>query len=128
MILTFYDRSYDVTKQATDEEKSRFDRILEIVKNELTQLRNASVTSGDATSRHKFVDCLFNVSRHYPKIVSHFANGFIYNLKNAQLVSSISQANISFKILFLTFSLNSNFSVVVNYISLKLFCRSLTES
>jgi hypothetical protein len=46
------------------------------------------VTSGDAASRLKFVDALYNVSRHYPKIVSHFANGFIYNLKQSQLVKS----------------------------------------
>ena len=89
MILTYYDRigydrSSDVTRQATDEEKTCFDRIFDIVKKELMQLK---LNAGDAASRQKFVDTLYNVSRHYPKIVSHFANGFIYSLKSAQMVS-----------------------------------------
>ena len=89
MILTAYDSKNEVVeKKQTDEERNRYVKILEIVKNQLTSLRNASVTDGNVTSRQKFLDCLFNVFKHHSKIVSHFANGFIYNLKSAQLVTA----------------------------------------
>ena len=52
-------------------------------------LRSASIS--DAVSRQKFFDCLFNVFKHHQQIVKHFANGFIYNLKKAQLVNPFSQ-------------------------------------
>ena len=89
MILTAYDSKNEVVeKKQTDEERNRYVKVLEIVKNQLTSLRNASVTDGNVTSRQKFLDCLFNVFKHHSKIVSHFANGFIYNLKSAQLVTA----------------------------------------
>ena len=89
MILTAYDSKNEVVqKKQADEERNRYEKVLEIVKNQLTSLRNASVTDGNVTSRQKFLDCLFNVSKHHSKIVSHFANGFIYNLKSAQLVTA----------------------------------------
>ena len=89
MILTAYDSKNEVVeKKQTDEERNRYEKVLEIVKNQLTSLRNASVTDGNVTSRQKFLDCLFNVFKHHSKIVSHFANGFIYILKSAQLVTA----------------------------------------
>ena len=84
MVLTFYDGGGDVTRQLTGEERDRFDRISETVR---TELRSSSLSSADAASRQKFVDCHIHVSRHHSKIVSHFANGFIYNMKQAQLVN-----------------------------------------
>ncbi len=91
MILSFYDYSKDVVKKPTEDDRSRYEKVFEIVKNQLTSLRNASATNGDLTSRQKFFDCLYNVFKHHQKIVSHFANGFIYNLKQAQLVISFLQ-------------------------------------
>jgi len=80
MVLNFFKRD-----TLPPESKFGYADILRIVEskmNEISDTPNLDYKS-DNESHCKFFDCLFNIYKAHPKIVSHFASGFVYNLRQS---------------------------------------------